>query len=126
MGSPERPKLPVIDLTKKNVEPFGLTSWVSTRKEVVRALEDYGCFIAIYDKVPVELYNAVFNVSKEVHDLPIETKALNTSDTPSHGYVGQKPFIPLYEALGIENSTTLQGVQKFTNLMWPSGNQRFR
>lgn len=122
----EQPNLPVIDLTRKNVEPFGSTSWVSTRQEVVKALEEHGCFIAIYDKVSVEHYEALFNVSKEAFGLPFETKSLNISDTPTFGYVGQKPYIPLYEALGIEKSTTEQGVQQFTDLLWPSGNQSFR
>lgn len=113
------PSIPAIDFTKDSI------SWLRTSQEVVRALEEYGCFIAIYDGVSPELHEAIFGVSEDLFDLPVETKVLNTSTTPSHGYVGQVPLIPLYEGLGIENATTLAGVDKFTNLLWPSGNRRF-
>ncbi|XP_027166189.1 probable 2-oxoglutarate-dependent dioxygenase AOP1 [Coffea eugenioides] len=116
--------LPVIDFTKKNLDPSS-SFWPSTRQAVVRALEDYGCFIALYDEVTLELNEAIFRASEELFDLPTEIKVLNTSNTPSHGYVGQEPIIPLYEGLGIENATTLDGVQKFTNLLWPNGNHSF-
>lgn len=124
MGSLTQHNLPIIDFTKKNLDPSS-SSWLSTRQDVVRALEDYGCFIAIYDKLPLDLHEAIFRASEELFDLPQETKVLNTSGTPSHGYVGQEPVIPLYEGLGIENATTFQGVQKFTNLLWPNGNDFF-
>ncbi|KAL3511832.1 hypothetical protein ACH5RR_024549 [Cinchona calisaya] len=124
MGSLTQNNLPVIDFTNKNLDPNS-NSWLSTREDVVRALEDYGCFIAIYDKFSSDLHQAIFHASEELFDLPQEIKVLNTSDTPSHGYVGQEPIIPLYEGFGVENATTLQGVQKFTNLLWPNGNDTF-
>ncbi|KAL3528817.1 hypothetical protein ACH5RR_008139 [Cinchona calisaya] len=118
-------KLPVIEFTKENSHPHS-TSWISTRENVVRALEDYSCFIANYDKISLEIHEAIFRASKELFDLPVETKILNTSEYPGHGFLGQQPLIPLYESLGIENTTTPQGVQRFTNLMWPNGNDSFR
>ncbi|CAA3026135.1 probable 2-oxoglutarate-dependent dioxygenase AOP1 [Olea europaea subsp. europaea] len=125
MGSLTRPTLPIIDFAKNNLKP-GSSSWLSLSKDVVRALEDYGCFIVIYSEVSSELHQAIFREAEELFDLPTEMKVLNISDTPSHGYVGQEPIIPLYEGLGIENATTFEGVQRFTNLLWPSGNGRFR
>ncbi|XP_059639307.1 probable 2-oxoglutarate-dependent dioxygenase AOP1.2 [Cornus florida] len=125
MGSlVSQPKLPVIHFSEENVKP-GTDSWISTRNETVRALEEYGCFIAVYDRVSLELHNSIFQALKPLFDLPLETKIQNTSDTPNHGYLGHLPAVPLYESLGIENATTLQGAQKFTNLMWPSGNDFF-
>ncbi|KAL0415298.1 UNVERIFIED_CONTAM: putative 2-oxoglutarate-dependent dioxygenase AOP1.2 [Sesamum latifolium] len=125
MGSLVNPTLPTIHFSGKNLEP-GSTPWLSTSKDVVRALEEYGCFVAIYEKFPREMHEAIFRASEELFDLPTDVKVQNTSDTPSHGYVGQEPIIPLYEGLGIENATTHEGVEKFTNLLWPSGNDRFR
>lgn len=125
MGSLKQPpKLPVIDLSAKNLNPNS-SSWVTTCSEVTRALEEYGCFIAMYDGVSQQLHDAIFIASQELFDLPTEVKILNISDTPSHGYVGQIPVVPLYEGLGIENATTTEGAEKFTKLMWPSGNQSF-
>ncbi|KAL0441585.1 UNVERIFIED_CONTAM: putative 2-oxoglutarate-dependent dioxygenase AOP1.2 [Sesamum radiatum] len=124
MGSLVNPTLPTIHFSGKNLEP-GSTPWMSTSKDVVRALEEYGCFIAIYGKFSLEMHEAIFRASEELFDLPTDVKVQNTSDTPSHGYVGQEPIIPLYEGLGIENATTREGVEKFTNLLWPSGNDLF-
>ncbi|XP_011072272.1 probable 2-oxoglutarate-dependent dioxygenase AOP1 isoform X2 [Sesamum indicum] len=124
MGSLVNPTLPTIHFSGKNLEP-GSTAWMSTSKDVVRALEDYGCFAATYSKFSLGMHKAIFRCSEELFDLPTNVKVQNTSDTPSHGYVGQEPIIPLYEGLGIENATTREGVKKFTNLLWPSGNDRF-
>jgi isopenicillin N synthase-like dioxygenase len=117
-------KLPTIEFLMKKLQP-GTSIWFSTREEVVKALEDYGSFIALNTEFSMEEHEAIFRSSKELFDLPTETKILNTSDTPTHGYVGQIPVVPLYEGLGIENATTLQGAQKFANIMWPSGNPNF-
>lgn len=125
MGSVTRQNhLPVLDFTGETLNPSS-TSWLSTREEVVRALEECGCFIANYDGVTLELHQAIFRASQELFDLPTETKVLNTSDSPSHGYIRHRR-IPLLEALGIENATTVEGVQKFTNVLWPNGNSHFR
>lgn len=125
MGSLTQPKLPVIDFSVKNLKSTTSSSWVTTCGDVMRALEEYGCFIAMYDGVSQELHDAIFFASKDLFDLPTEVKVQNTSDTPSHGYVGQEPVVPLYEGLGIENATTAEGAERFTKLMWPSGNQSF-
>ncbi|XP_027123174.2 probable 2-oxoglutarate-dependent dioxygenase AOP1 [Coffea arabica] len=124
MGSLAQHKLPVIDFTKKNLDP-GSSSWLSTRQAVVGAMEEYGCFIALYDKVSLELHEAIFRASEDLFDLPTETKLLNTCHKPAPGYVGQNPRFPLYESLGIDDATSIDGVQKFTTLMWPNGNDSF-
>ncbi|KAI5660551.1 hypothetical protein M9H77_29344 [Catharanthus roseus] len=119
----QQPKLPIIDFTKQKLE--SADDWLSTRQQVVSALEEFGFFIAKCDKVSLQLHQEIFSLSKELFDLPTETKVLNTSDTPSLGYVGQVPSVPLFENLGIENATTTESVEKFTNLLWPSGNHHF-
>lgn len=126
MGSldDQRQNLPIIEFTKEKLE--AAEYWVSNSQQVVHALEEYGCFIAKYDKVSLQLHQDIFSVSKQVFDLPTEIKVLNTSNTPSHGYVGQIPLIPLYESLGIEKATTLEAVENFTHLLWPAGNHHFR
>ncbi|PIN09639.1 Iron/ascorbate family oxidoreductase [Handroanthus impetiginosus] len=124
MGSLPNPTLPMIQFSDQNLQPDS-NCWSSTAKDVVRALENYGCFVAIYDKFSLDMHENIFRASEELFDLPTDVKIQNVSDTPSHGYVGQEPIIPLYEGLGIENATTREGVEKFTNLLWPSGNDRF-
>ncbi|KAK2984903.1 hypothetical protein RJ640_008668 [Escallonia rubra] len=124
MGSLTQHKLPVIDLTEENLKSTS-DSWLTICKNVTRALEEYGCFTAVYDKVSVDLHNAVFHALEELFDLPTETKVQNKSKKPLYGYVGQIPFIPLYESMGIDDSNTPEGIQNFTKVMWPSGNESF-
>ncbi|CAK9153319.1 unnamed protein product [Ilex paraguariensis] len=102
-----------------------LISWLSTCSDVRGALEEYGSFVAVYDKVSSELNNRVLGVVKELFDLHTEIKAQNICEKLYIGYVGELPNIQIHESLGIENATTLEGVQSFTNLMWPSGNYKF-
>ncbi|KAI3674568.1 hypothetical protein L2E82_52172 [Cichorium intybus] len=119
-------KLPVIDLSLKNINPTS-NSWITKCDEVTGALEEHGCFIAMYDGVSQELEDRIFLASQELFNPPTEVKVLNPSDTdtPYNGYIGQIPAMPLYESLGIENATTTEGAEKFTKHMWPSGNESF-
>lgn len=131
MGSltPSHHKLPIIDFTDQleNTTPSSAdSSWLMKCKNVTNALEDYGCFIGVFDTVSAELDTAVFGALKDLFDLPTETKIQNKSAKPLYGYVGQIPFIPLYESLGIDFSNTPQGIQSFTDVMWPEGNEDFR
>ncbi|KAB1226463.1 putative 2-oxoglutarate-dependent dioxygenase AOP1.2 [Morella rubra] len=124
MPSRKQGKIPVIDFCAANLKP-GTDYWVSACDNVRQALEEYGCFEALYDEVSLELHNAVFDSLVELFTLPVQTKALNISDKPYHGYFGQNPFMPLNESMGIEDPQILNRTQAFTNLMWPSGNESF-
>ncbi|CAK7356623.1 unnamed protein product [Dovyalis caffra] len=125
MGSLAFPELPIIDFSKENLKP-GTNSWLSTCKDVMHALEEYGCFVAVYDKVPLKLHNDLFSTLEDLFDLPLEIKRKNVSDLPYCGYVGNQPFVPsLYEGMGITNATTLEGTEDFSHTMWPGGNDHF-
>ncbi|KAB2617729.1 2-oxoglutarate-dependent dioxygenase AOP1 [Pyrus ussuriensis x Pyrus communis] len=126
MGSEGQAKLPVVDLTNaENLKP-GTEAWRSTCNQVQQALEDCGCFEATYHGVPLDLHNAMFSMSNGLFDLPVETKCQKTSDKPYHSYIGQISSLPLYESLGVDYATTPEGVEKFTNMMWPAGSDEFR
>ncbi|OUZ99667.1 Oxoglutarate/iron-dependent dioxygenase [Macleaya cordata] len=118
-------KLPIIDFTRDKLNP-GTNNWFLVRTKVRRALEEYGCFEAVYDsKVPLKLHNEMFDAVKELFDLPLKTKIQNTSDKPYYGYDGQTSVRPLLEGMGIDDAPVLEQVQSFTNLMWPEGNDNF-
>lgn len=119
------PKIPIFDLSTKNISPSS-DSWKAACKNVKSALEEYGFFIAQYEDVSQELDRQVFDVMEELFDLPLEIKTKNTSELVFYGYVGQLPHAPLHESMGIPDATMSEAVQSFTNLMWPSGNNRFR
>ncbi|KAL7162385.1 hypothetical protein ACSBR2_042800 [Camellia fascicularis] len=124
MGSLTQHKLPIIDFTKENLKP-GTSSWQKASKQVLSALEEYGCFVAVYDEVSLDLHDKVFNKLEELFDLPTATKMQNKSSKPLYGYVGQIPVVPLYESMGIDDANTLEGIQNFTKVMWPNGNDGF-
>ncbi|TKY53411.1 2-oxoglutarate-dependent dioxygenase AOP1.2 [Spatholobus suberectus] len=125
MGSEGQPMLPVLDFTKEDLKP-GTNSWLSTCRSVRQAFEEHGCFVAVYDKASDELQNGVFSSLKELFDLPTETKRRNIYEgMPLKSYVGQHPMIPLHESMGIDNGTTLEGIQSFAEKIWPNGNDQF-
>lgn len=119
-------QVPVVDFTDEKLKQPGTEEWNSACKLIRGALEDHGFFYALCDKVPMELHNSVFTLMGELFDLPLETKMQKSnSDKPYHGYYGQYAQIPLYESLGISDPLTVEEVQKFTKIMWPSGYDHF-
>lgn len=116
-------KIPIIDFSLAGLEP-GANLWFSTCQQVCNALEEHGCFEAIYshDKFPPNLRKQIFDVAKELYDLPLETKKKTCTDKPTRGYLAVSQ---IHEGIGIYNADTLQGVQNFTTLMWPDGNHQF-
>ncbi|KAG4949859.1 hypothetical protein JHK84_043287 [Glycine max] len=79
----------------------------------------------IFEKVPLELRKAIFAALQELFDLPLQTKILNVSKKPYHGYVGQYPMVPLFESMGIDDANVYENVESMTNIMWPHGNPSF-
>ncbi|XP_061365053.1 probable 2-oxoglutarate-dependent dioxygenase AOP1 [Gastrolobium bilobum] len=124
MGSETPLKLPVIDVTNLSVEVNG-PKWEAVKSQVYEAVVEYGCFEAIYDKVPADLLKAMFAAIKELFDLPLQTKQLNVSEKPYHGYFGQHPMVPLFERMTIEDANVYEKVDSMTNTWWPKGNPSF-
>ena len=117
-----RLKLPVIDFSTLKPET---TEWDSVRAQVRQALEEFGCFEALFDKIPSDIRKAIFESLQELFDLPLQTKLRNISKKPFHGYVGQYPMVPLYESMGIDDANIDQKVECFANILWPKGNPNF-
>lgn len=124
MDSQEIQKLPVIKFGQENLKP-GTKSWSSTCNDVRSALEEFSCFVAVYDKIPLKLWGSVFSALEELFDLPVETKIKNTSDMPFYGYYGNHPDTPLHEGLGIGDATNVEAIKSFSKQIWPHGNEKF-
>jgi len=127
MGSEteNRKSLPMIDFNDENLKP-GTQTWVSTCDAVRVALEDHGGFLAHYDKVDPLLNHSVFSAMKQLFDLPLQTKMQHTTDKPIYSYAGQRPDIPLYESMAIDNPLNAKSCHNYTTIMWPQGNHQFR
>ncbi|XP_010500902.1 PREDICTED: probable 2-oxoglutarate-dependent dioxygenase AOP1 [Camelina sativa] len=117
-------KLPVIDFTSRDLKP-GTVEWDLVSGDMRRALEEYGCFEALFDKVTAEHRKAVFEASEDLFRLPLETKQRTVSEVKYKGYVGQNPTNPLYEGVGIDVADHEENVKSFTQKLWPQGNKNF-
>ncbi|XP_015161121.1 LOW QUALITY PROTEIN: 2-oxoglutarate-dependent dioxygenase AOP2-like [Solanum tuberosum] len=124
MGS-ENIKLPKIDFSHEDLKPDTLV-WNQVKSQVHKALVEYGCFEASFDKISIHLRKSIFEFSQEIFDLPLETKLRNISTEAFHGYVGNyHPLIQLFESMGIDDANIFHEVEKFTQILWPQGNPSF-
>ncbi|GMI79160.1 hypothetical protein like AT1G52820 [Hibiscus trionum] len=124
MDSHTPSKLPAIDFTKPELKP-GTNQWDSVKAQVQQALQEFGCFQALFDKIPLEIRETIFSASEELFDLPLEIKSQNVSKTPYHEYIGQHPKIPLFESINFDDAHVLENVEAQTRTFWPQGNTSF-
>ncbi|XP_056861868.1 probable 2-oxoglutarate-dependent dioxygenase AOP1 isoform X2 [Raphanus sativus] len=102
-------------------QEMGTSKWDKVKADVRKALEDYGCFEALFPKVSYELDKSVFEAIEELFGLPIQAKERNVSPKPYHGYLSRD----LYESLGIDDANLAERVNDFTQQLWPDhGNKR--
>ncbi|TYI32112.1 hypothetical protein ES332_A04G035800v1 [Gossypium tomentosum] len=85
MSSTTPAMVPFIDFSNQNLKP-GSPEWDLVKSQVREALEEYGCFEALFDPI-LELRKAVFGALQEAFDLPLQTKKLCVSDEPFRGYL---------------------------------------
>ncbi|WZZ29207.1 hypothetical protein YC2023_012608 [Brassica napus] len=102
--------LPVIDFSIPNLKPAS-PEWDSVRAQVRTALEEYGCFEALFNGASVELRKALFEASEEFFDLPLETKLRTKSDKLYKGYA-EKRLIQKAEVGNLETGYR-KNVQSF-------------
>ncbi|XVF74657.1 hypothetical protein PTKIN_Ptkin13bG0128800 [Pterospermum kingtungense] len=118
--TPARP--PVIDFSKQGLKP-GTPEWDLVKLQLRQALEKYGCFEALFDKV-VEVQEALFGAMQELFDLPLQTKQRYVSDKPFRGY--SRPTATLYESMVIDDANIAENIeQRLANALWPQGNTSF-
>ncbi|GFP95364.1 probable 2-oxoglutarate-dependent dioxygenase aop1.2 [Phtheirospermum japonicum] len=111
--------LPIINLSNlKQQTP----TWESVKTQTLKALQEYGCFEALFDEITLTLRKSTVDGLKLLFDLPLESKLRNKSNKPYHGFFGQHAMVPLYESLGIANTFSHGQIDNFTNLMWFEGN----
>lgn len=116
--------VPIVFFSNELLKQPAGAAWAAARAQVWEALEEFGCFEAIYDGISLELRQAAFAAAKELLSLPVETKRRNTAATPFLGYVGNVPGLP-YESLAVDDALDPAAALGFTDLMWPEGNPAF-
>ncbi|KAL5729448.1 hypothetical protein ACHQM5_002398 [Ranunculus cassubicifolius] len=118
MNSMSSNKLPAVNISQRELKP-GTSSWCSIRTQVRQALQEYGCFEAVFIDFSQDLHTAMFEALKDLFDLPAETKSSNNLDEPFQAYNGSSPHMPLSESMAINHVLDTDRLQAFTNLMWP-------
>ncbi|CAL9216503.1 unnamed protein product [Arabidopsis halleri] len=112
--------LPIIDFSSPDLKPE-TPEWDLVRSQVRKALEEYGCFEALFDGASMELRKALFEASKEVFDLPLETKLSTKTDMHYEGYL-TIPRVPLQEGMGFYGVDNPNVVNDLTHKLWHQGN----
>lgn len=108
--------IPVLDFSNLELKPR-TSSWLSSRKDVCRALEEYSYFVAeLGNKIPLELHNKMFSSVGELESSLWKPKG------KSLGYFSTAPF----ERMLIDNATSTEEAHKLTNIFWPNGNDHVR
>ncbi|XP_009355432.2 probable 2-oxoglutarate-dependent dioxygenase AOP1 [Pyrus x bretschneideri] len=115
-------KIPVVDFSQEDCWKSGTSSWLSVRRDVCNALEEFGCFLAVLpNKVSRELNDTMFGTFNELFDFPDEIKAQFPQDKPLvEGYVR----LPTRESMSFRSST--EKIKNVTCQLWPEGNDQFR
>ncbi|KAF8034410.1 hypothetical protein BT93_C0648 [Corymbia citriodora subsp. variegata] len=125
MGSISTLKLPLIDLSALDGSKPG-TPWDALQSQVRQALEEFGCFEALYDKMTLKLHNDVLQELDGLFELPTDAKRqFNFPDKPYVGYLANPPLAPIYEAFAIGYAPNSGSIERLRDLMWPKGNTRF-
>ncbi|KAL3745047.1 hypothetical protein ACJRO7_014195 [Eucalyptus globulus] len=126
MSSISTLKLPLIDLSEVDGSKLGTGRWDSLQSEVRQALEEFGCFEALYDKMTLELHNDVLQELKELLQLPTYVKRrFDVPDKPHVGYFANPTLAPIYEAFGVGYAPNSGSIEILVDLMWPNGNTTF-
>ncbi|KAF2301082.1 hypothetical protein GH714_019966 [Hevea brasiliensis] len=126
MGTEGSSSLPVIDFSFSELRP-GSPPWDLVKSQVGKAAAEFGCFQALFNKIPQDLRNAMNGAMEEMLQLPLETKRRNVSEKPYHGYLGSTSArSSIYEGLCIVEPSIYDMVENFTNVLWPEGNIKIR
>lgn len=95
--------------------------------KLIAACEEWGCFrIVNYEEIlPESLLHQMKQVVGSLLDLPAEVKARNHEVIPGSGYMAPSPINPLYEALGLYDTSSPQALDAFCSNLDATPHQRF-
>ncbi|KAJ0523798.1 putative non-heme dioxygenase domain, isopenicillin N synthase [Helianthus annuus] len=95
-------RLPTVDFSEVNRHNRGTLVSDLTKAQVFKALQEFGCFEAIFNGISLDLRRSLFSSLKKLFDLPLEIKVRNLTEKLCNGYIEQAKEVPIFESLGIE------------------------
>ncbi|VVA91271.1 unnamed protein product [Arabis nemorensis] len=93
-------------------------------QKIREASERWGCFRVINHGVSLSLMCEMKKTVRELHELPLEVKMLNTDVLLGGGYKPRSDLNPLYESFGVFDMASPQVVNTFCDQLEASANQR--
>ncbi|KAM3397761.1 hypothetical protein P3S68_001274 [Capsicum galapagoense] len=115
-------EIPTIDFCNHQDLKPNTQLWESTKIKVFEALKEFGCFVAIYDKVPNDIKEAMFDTLKEVCDLPL-SKLKEYREKPYHIHDKQIPSLPIHNSVRSADLLLPNSAETFANTFWPDGKE---
>ncbi|XP_059286970.1 2-oxoglutarate-dependent dioxygenase DAO-like [Lycium ferocissimum] len=112
--------------SENSVPVIDLQDFPRQSSKLIWACEELGCFRIINhdDMLPVSLMAEMKEVVRTLFDLPTEIKKRNKDVIAGSGYMSPSEKNPLYEALGLYDMSSPQGVAEFCTQLGASVHQR--
>ncbi|PHT37072.1 hypothetical protein CQW23_24772 [Capsicum baccatum] len=92
--------------------------------EIVKSLEQWGCFRLVNHGVSRSLLSEIMEVGRSLMELPVEIKELNVHKDKSFGYIPVNVTSPMFECLGVYDATLSKDVDHFSSQFNLSPHQR--
>ncbi|KAK8925763.1 Gibberellin 20 oxidase 1-B [Platanthera zijinensis] len=118
-------ELPQVELSGLNSAQPDDKAWAMAQAKVVWALENYGGFEAIYDKVGARLRDELLGQAvPEFFNVPELEKLHDPTKVPYHGVYFQKKGFP-FLSHQLSDPNSLAAIQDYSGIIWPKGNNFF-
>ncbi|KAK8926426.1 hypothetical protein KSP39_PZI018284 [Platanthera zijinensis] len=120
-------ELPQVEFSEFGSDQLGVVdeAWTIARAKVAWALENYGGFEAVYDRVAPRLRDELFQQAMpQFFAAPEVGKLYNPSKIPYHGFMFQKEGFP-FLSLQLSEPNSLAAIQDYAKVIWPEGNNFF-
>ncbi|KAK8926435.1 hypothetical protein KSP39_PZI018306 [Platanthera zijinensis] len=124
-NSQHKLELPQVELSGLNPSQPDDKAWAMTRAKVAWALENYGGFEAIYDRVGALLRDELLGQAvPEFFDVPELEKLHDPTKVPYHGIFFQKKGFP-FSSHQLSDPNSMAAIQDYSGVIWPEGNNFF-
>ncbi|KAK8926425.1 Gibberellin 20 oxidase 1-B [Platanthera zijinensis] len=118
-------ELPQVELSGLDSARRDEKAWAMARGKMAWALENYGGFEAVYDRVGTQLRDDLLGRAvPELFSVPELGTLHNATKVPYHGVWFQKKGYP-FLSLQLTDPNSLSAIQEYSDAIWPEGNSFF-
>ncbi|KAK8925760.1 Gibberellin 20 oxidase 1-B [Platanthera zijinensis] len=118
-------ELPQVEFSGLDLAQHDEKAWSTARAKMVRALENYGGFEAVYNRVGTQLRDDLLGRAvPEFFVVPELEKLHNPTEVPYHGFWFQKKGFP-FLSYQLSDPNSLAAIQDYSGVIWPEGNTFF-